>query len=145
MLQMNRDNELNEMQKQHLVYKLQEQAAMFAQLDVEALVFDSNQRRMGRAKQRLEYIMRFADVISETMALSELFWVLMQLDMERMKNRNSYDSKLDAYRMDSLGCNRRIVRYFVSLGSDTKKASRERGCVLAAKNRKGVTKKKVFT
>lgn len=110
MLQMERDNEMNETQKQHLVHKLQEQAAELAQLDVEALVFDSNQKRMSRAKQRMEYLTRFADTISETMTLSELLWVLMQLDMERMKNRNNYDSKLDAYRMDSLGCNRRIVR-----------------------------------
>ncbi|XP_055309300.1 augmin complex subunit dgt3 [Sitodiplosis mosellana] len=108
MSEMERDIELNESQKQHLVHKLQEQAAELAQLDVEALVFDSNQKRMGRAKQRMEFITRFADIISETMALSELFWVLMQLDMERMKNRNNYDSKLDAYRLESLSCNRRI-------------------------------------
>lgn len=113
MLQMERDNELNETQKQHLVHKLQEQAAELAQLDVEALVFESNQKRMGRAKQRMEYITRFADAISETMTLSELFWVLMQLDMERMKNRNNYDSKLDVYRMESLTSNRRIVRQFL--------------------------------
>lgn len=109
MLQMERDNELNESQKQHLIHKLQEQAAELAQLDVEALVYESNQKRMGRAKQRMDYLTRFADVISETVILSEIFWVLMQLDMERMKNRNNYDSKLDAYRMESHGCNRRIV------------------------------------
>lgn len=113
MLQMERDNELNETQKQHLVHKLQEQAAELAQLDVEALVFESNQKRMGRAKQRMEYITCFADAISETMTLSELFWVLMQLDMERMKNRNNYDSKLDVYRMESLTSNRRIVGQFL--------------------------------
>lgn len=109
MSEMEREIELNESQKQHLVHKLQEQAAELAQLDVEALVFESNQKRMGRAKQRLEYLARFADVVSESMALAELFWVLMQLDMERMKNRNNYDSKLDAYRLESLSCNRRIV------------------------------------
>ncbi|XP_031636892.1 augmin complex subunit dgt3 [Contarinia nasturtii] len=108
MLQMERDNELNESQKQHLIHKLQEQAAELAQLDVEALVYESNQKRMGRAKQRMDFLTRFADIISETVILSELFWVLMQLDMERMKNRNNYDSKLDAYRMESHGCNRRI-------------------------------------
>lgn len=117
MLQMERDNELNESQKQHLVHKLQEQAAELAQLDVEALVYESNQQRMSRAKQRMEYLTRFADIISETMTLSELFWVLMQLDMERMKNRNKYDSKLDAYRMETLGCNRRIVSHFSILWS----------------------------
>lgn len=110
MLQMERDSELNETQKQHLVYKLQDQAAELALLDVETLVYDSNQKRMSRAKQRLEYLTRFADAVSETMTLSELLWVLMQLDMERMKNRNNYDTKLDAYRVESLGCNRRNVR-----------------------------------
>lgn len=106
---MERDNELNDSQKLNLVYKLQEQAAELAQLDVESLVYESNQKRIGRAKQRMEYLRRFADIASETMTLSEVFWVLMQLDLERMKNRNDYDSKLDAYRMESLACNRRIV------------------------------------
>lgn len=108
-MQMECDYELNEVQKQHLIHKLQEQAAEIAQLDVKALVYESNQKRMGRAKQRMEYLTRFADVISETMALAEIFWSLMQLDMERMKNRNNYDSKLDAYRIEALGCSRRIV------------------------------------
>lgn len=112
MVQMERDVELNEVQKQHLEHKLQEQAVEIAQLDVEALIYESNQKRMRRAKQRMEYLTRFAEVISETMTVSEIFWSLMQLDMERMKNRTNYDSKLDAYRMDSLGCNRRIVSLF---------------------------------
>lgn len=108
-MQMQRDSELNEVQKQHLVHKLQDQAAEIAQLDVEEIIYDSNKKRMDRAKQRMDYFTRFADIISETMTLSEIFWSLMQLDMERMKNRNKYDSRLEAYRIDSLACNRRIV------------------------------------
>lgn len=108
-MQMQRDSELNEVQKQHLVHKLQDQAAEIAQLDVEAIIYDSNKKRMDRAKQRMDYFTRFADIISETMTLSEIFWSLMQLDMERMKNRNKYDSRLEGYRIDSLACNRRIV------------------------------------
>lgn len=114
MLQMERDIELNEGQKLHLVHKLQEQATELAQLDVESLVYESNQKRMSRAKQRVEYLRRFADIVTETMALAEIFWVLMQLDLQRMKNRNNYDPKLDAYRMKSLGSNRRIVSSFFS-------------------------------
>lgn len=79
MMQMERDNELNVAQKQHLIHKLQEQAAELAQLDVESLVNESNQKRMSRAKQRIEYLSRFADIISETMTLSEMFWVLMHI------------------------------------------------------------------
>lgn len=109
MQQMERDIELNEAQKLHLLHKLQEQAVELAQLDVESLINESNQKRTGRAKKRVEYLRRFADIVTETMALSEIFWVLMQLDLQRMKNRNNYDSKLDAYRMESLGSNRRIV------------------------------------
>lgn len=112
MQQMERDIELNEGQKLHLVHKLQEQAVELAQLDVELLVYESNQKRMGRAKQRVEYLRRFADIVTEAMALAEIFWVLMQLDLQRMKNRNNYDSKLDTYRMESLSSNRRIVSSF---------------------------------
>lgn len=106
---MEHDNELNEGQKQHLLHKLKEQALEMSQLDVDALVYESNQKRMKRAKQRLDYLSRFACLISEIMFLSEIFWVLVQLDMERMKCRNTYDTKLDTYRMDLLTCNRRIV------------------------------------
>lgn len=106
---MEHNSELNEGQKQHLMHKLQEQAIELSQLDVEALIFESNQKRMKRANQRIEYMTQISNLVSEVMTLSELFWTLMQLDLERMKNRNAFDTKLDAYRMESLGCNRRIV------------------------------------
>lgn len=106
---MEHDNELNEGQKNHLLNKLHEQALEMSQLDVDALVYESNQKRIARAKQRMVYLTRFSNLISEAMLLSEIFWVLIQLDMERIKNRNIFDSKLDSYRMDLLGCNRRIV------------------------------------
>lgn len=106
---MQHSSELNENQKQHLMHKLQDQAIELAQLDVEALIFESNQKRMKRATQRIDYMTQISSLVSEVMTLSELFWVLIQLDLERMKNRNTFDSKLDTYRMESLGCNRRIV------------------------------------
>lgn len=118
MQQMERDIELNEAQKQHLMHKLQELVIQTSQLDVEAMVYESNQKRMGRAKQRMMYINRFASVISETMTISEKLWILMQLDMERMKNRSKFDSKLDAYRLELLACNRRIVSAMSALFSD---------------------------
>lgn len=111
---MQRNIEMNEEQKQHLLYNLQEQAVELSQLDADALVYESNKKRMKRAKHRLEYLLRYANHISETMLLSEIFWVLLQFDMERMKSRSTYDSKLDTYRMDSM-CNRRIVSYRLHL------------------------------
>lgn len=110
---MEHNNELNEGQKQHLMHKLQEQAIELSQLDVEALIFESNQKRMKRAKQRIEYMTQISNLVSEVMTISEIFWALIQLDLERMKNRNAFDSKLDAYRMESLGCNRRIVSMLI--------------------------------
>lgn len=112
MLQMEHDNELNEGQKQHLLHTLKEQALELSRLDVDVLVYESNKKRMSRAKQRMEYMTRFATLTSDAMFLSEIFWVLIQLDMERMKSRNIYDSKLDTYRMDLLTCHRRIVSVF---------------------------------
>lgn len=106
---MEHDNELNNGQKQHLLHKLHEQSVELAQLDVEVLISESNQKRMKRAKQRMEFFIQFSNLVSGSMTLSELFWTLMQLDMERVKNRNVYDIKLDAYRMETLGCSRRIV------------------------------------
>lgn len=106
---MQHSNELNEGQKTHLMHKLQDQAMELAQLDVEASVFESNQKRMNRATQRIDYMTQISNIVSEVMTLSEVFWVLIQLDLERMKNRNTFDSNLDTYRMESLGCNRRIV------------------------------------
>lgn len=111
---MEHDNELNMGQKQQLLNKLQEQSVELAQLDVETLIYQSNQMRMSRAKQRVEHLIRFADVISESITMSEICWVLTQLDLERMKNRNNYDSKMEMYRMDLLRCNRRIVSYSFS-------------------------------
>lgn len=106
---MEHNRELNEGQKQHLMHKLQEQAIELSQLDIETLIFESNQKRMKRAKQRIDYMTQISNLVSEVKTLSELFWALMQLDLERMKNRNTFDSKLDTYRMESLGCSRRIV------------------------------------
>lgn len=107
-VQMEHNTELNEGQKQHLMHKLQEQALELSQLDVESLIFESNQKRMKRAKERIGYMAQISGLVSEAMTLSELFWALIQLDLERTKNRNTFDSKLDAYRVESLGCNRRM-------------------------------------
>lgn len=116
--QMENNHELNEGQKQHLMHKLQEQAIELSQLDIEALIFESNQKRMKRAKQRIDYMTQISNLVSEVMTLSELFWTLIQLDLERMKNRNTFDSKLDTYRMESLGCSRRIVSKLMTQFSD---------------------------
>lgn len=108
LLQMQRKIEMNEEQKQHLLYNIQEQAIEMSQLDTDALVYESNKKRMQRAKHRMDYLMRYANHISGTMLISEILWVLLQFDMERMKSRSAYDNKLNTYRIDSL-CNRRIV------------------------------------
>lgn len=108
--EMQRDSESNEITKNQLVLKMEEQAAELAKFDVEILIYESNKQRIGRAKSRIEHLNQFNDIVSNTMMASECIWILMQFDLERMKKRNDFNSNLDKYRMESIGCNKRIVK-----------------------------------
>lgn len=96
------------LEKNELLIKLQEQSVEFARMDIEAVIFDFNKKRMARAGKRKEHVGRFVDAVSDAMLVAEIIWILMKFDIERMKKRNDFDTKLDKYRIDSLICDRRL-------------------------------------
>lgn len=109
MVEMDRKYQADLLTKNQLWLKLQEQSTALAKLDIESLIFESNEQRIGRAKARIEHLNQFKTIVSDTMMISECIWILMQFDLDRMKKRNDFDSELDRYRMESIGCNKRIV------------------------------------
>lgn len=96
------------LEKNELMIKLQEQSVEFARMDIETVIFDFNKKRMDRAGQRKQHVGRFVGAVSDAMLIAEIIWILMKFDMERMKKRNDFDTKLDKYRIDSLICDRRL-------------------------------------
>lgn len=96
------------LEKNELMIKLQEQSIEFARMDIETVIFDFNKKRMARAGQRKQHVGHFVNAVSDAMLIAEIIWILMQIDIERMKKRNDFDTKLDKYRIDSLICDRRL-------------------------------------
>lgn len=94
--------------RNELIIKLQEQSVKFACMDIETVIFEFNKKRMARADQRKRHVGRFVNAVSDALLIAEIIWILMKFDIERMKNRNDFDTKLDKYRIDSLICDRRL-------------------------------------
>lgn len=107
--EMERKVEINNATKEHLLIRLKEQSNELVRLRIEAQIFQSNNGRVGRAKQRIEHLKNFTNIVSEAVMIAEIIWILMQFDMERMKRRNDFDPKLDKYRIEALTCSRRMV------------------------------------
>uniref|UniRef100_A0A182X4V5 HAUS augmin-like complex subunit 3 N-terminal domain-containing protein n=1 Tax=Anopheles quadriannulatus TaxID=34691 RepID=A0A182X4V5_ANOQN len=75
------------------------------ELKIESVLYENNRVKLNRAVSRLEYIQRLDASISRELMNAELLWVLMQLDLEKIRDR--FDNA-DEMNGESKRCFRRI-------------------------------------
>lgn len=92
-----------------LTNKLQIQLNQIVQQQGELVIYENNKEKYERAQKRLEHLKKFVEIVSDGMMNAECVWILMQLDIDRMKKRNDFDTKSDENRLEAQLCNRRIV------------------------------------
>lgn len=89
--------------------QLQTQLNRIVEQQGEMVIYENNKEKYERAQKRLAHLKKFVEIVSDGMMNAECVWILMQLDIERVKKRNDFDSKLDENRMEVQNCNRRNV------------------------------------
>lgn len=92
-----------------LTVKLQYQLNQLVEQQGEMVIYENNKEKYERAQKRLEHLKRFVEIVSDGMMNAECIWILMQLDLERVKKRDDFDVVLEEYRAEVQMCNRRIV------------------------------------
>ncbi|KFB35743.1 AGAP008694-PA-like protein [Anopheles sinensis] len=75
------------------------------ELKIESVLYENNRAKLDRAVSRLEYIQRMAENISKELMNAELLWILMQLDLEKIRDR--FDNA-DEVNGESMRCFKRI-------------------------------------
>uniref|UniRef100_A0A182YMA3 HAUS-augmin3 domain-containing protein n=1 Tax=Anopheles stephensi TaxID=30069 RepID=A0A182YMA3_ANOST len=75
------------------------------ELKIESVLYENNRAKLDRAVSRLEYIQRLDESISRELMNAELLWILMQLDLEKIRDR--FDNA-DEMNGDSKRCFKRI-------------------------------------
>lgn len=89
--------------------KLEEQLTQIADQHGEMVIYEGNKYKMERAKKRYELLKDFVGIISDGVMNAELVWVLMELDMGRIKNRNYFDDLMEQYKTEIQACKKRTV------------------------------------
>ncbi|XP_049548291.1 augmin complex subunit dgt3 [Anopheles darlingi] len=56
------------------------------ELRIESVLYETNRSKLDRAISRLEYIQRLDESISKELMNAELLWILMKLDLEKIRN-----------------------------------------------------------
>uniref|UniRef100_A0A182VTD5 HAUS augmin-like complex subunit 3 N-terminal domain-containing protein n=1 Tax=Anopheles minimus TaxID=112268 RepID=A0A182VTD5_9DIPT len=75
------------------------------ELKIESVLYENNRAKLDRAVSRLEYIQRLDESISCELMNAELLWILMQLDLEKIRDR--FDNA-DEMNGESKRCFKRI-------------------------------------
>uniref|UniRef100_A0A182Q5I3 HAUS augmin-like complex subunit 3 N-terminal domain-containing protein n=1 Tax=Anopheles farauti TaxID=69004 RepID=A0A182Q5I3_9DIPT len=75
------------------------------ELKIESVLYENNKIKLDRAVSRLEYIQRLDKSISRELMNAELLWILMQLDLEKIRDR--FDNA-DEMNGESKRCFKRI-------------------------------------
>lgn len=94
---------------ERLTNKLQSQLNQIVEQQGEMVIYENNKEKYERAQKRLAHLKKFVEIVSDGMMNAECIWILMQLDIERVKKRNDFDTKLDENRLEVQICNRRNV------------------------------------
>lgn len=94
---------------ERLTNQLQSQLNRIVEQQGEMVIYENNKEKYERAQKRLAHLKKFVEIVADGMMNAECVWILMQLDIERVKKRNDFDTKLDENRMEVQNCNRRNV------------------------------------
>lgn len=101
--------------------KLGTQLNQIAMQQGEMVIYENNKEKFDRAKKRLAHLKKFVDIVADGMMNAECIWILMQLDLERAKKRNNFDTKWEENRLEMQICNRRNVSPMVPSSSSVSK------------------------
>ncbi|XP_050088677.1 augmin complex subunit dgt3 [Anopheles aquasalis] len=75
------------------------------ELRIESVLYETNRSKLDRAISRLEYIQRLDESISKELMNAELLWILMKLDLEKIRNCFNNADEMNA---ESKKCFKRI-------------------------------------
>ncbi|XP_029714883.1 augmin complex subunit dgt3 [Aedes albopictus] len=63
---------------------------------IEYILYENSKLKLERAIGRLEYIKKLAEIVSSSLMNAEMLWILMQLDLEKMKNKFDNSDDMNA-------------------------------------------------
>lgn len=63
---------------------------------IEYILYENSKLKLDRAISRLEYIKKLAEIVSSALMNAEMLWILMQLDLEKMKNKFDNSDDMNA-------------------------------------------------
>lgn len=92
-----------------LTNKMEEQLILIAEQQGEMVIYKHNKLKMERANKRHEMLKDFADIVSDGVINAEIVWILMQLDIGRIKKRNYFHDLMQCYKDEALVSLKRIV------------------------------------
>lgn len=104
-----RNEQIYDLNKEALEIKLQAQLQQIVDQQAELIIYESNKDKIDRAKRRYNHLKLFVDTVSNGLVNTECVWILMQIDFERVKKRNTFDGLMDQYRLEAQMCTKRMV------------------------------------
>lgn len=63
---------------------------------IEHILYENSKIKLNRAISRLEYMKKLAEIVSSALMNAELLWMLMQLDLDKMKNKFDNSDEMNA-------------------------------------------------
>lgn len=103
-------------QKNEEYYSMQMEASLdsltsilhnLAGLEVETAAFDNTQSKLNRAVERLNQLRTIHSVVSDELMNAELLWLLMQVDIDKLRQRTTWHI-LEQYQSDNIAALLRI-------------------------------------
>ena len=85
-----------------LINELKMHLDQFVQQQIELALYQNTKEKIERANQRMENINVLSKIVSDALSNSDLVWILMQLDSEKIKNRTDYSEQLSVQNKNCL-------------------------------------------
>lgn len=104
-----RNSNVLELRMENLLNELEDQFEQIIDKHIEAVIYESNKDKILRAKKRHQYLDNIANVISDGLMNAECLWILMQIDLGRVKKRQSIDELIENYTMEAKLSRKRFV------------------------------------
>lgn len=101
-------NGISENIKENIMYNYEELLKRYAEQEIEFILYENNKNKLQRAKSRLDHIQKISKLISKELMNAEIIWILMQIDLDKGKQRNRYDNS-EQKNMEIQLCLKRIV------------------------------------
>lgn len=97
-----------DMQIKTALTTIQQYLRQLAEQETELIIYRHNCEKLERAHKRLDHLQTSSEIVSNSLLKADILWLLMQLDILKIKQRNNCD-KLRQYRNDKQQCLKRMV------------------------------------